>query len=419
MNRPLVISRGTGEDVGFFTVSAKPTGRCNLKCSFCYQNYNNMPRGGQMKSDVLETLIQRVCEHNVANTSIQWIGGESLLVGVDFYRQCEELIQRYNKRGIYINCPIQSNGTLLDEEWFDFFEENSLYSLSVSFEVFEDIHNTLRQGRRRFKDNFQLVKNNIGELRKRDIPFGILTVPEPETLEIEPRLWIQQVVESGIRQIGLQLSYRRIYAENSLMVEKYVNWLEELFVAQAEHNFRSSKADKLLIRESYYLYNMIMRPQVRYGCCHHHDRPCTDFLVSVDETGAVFAHCDAFMGVHGSDGHLYQIGTIQENSFKEMLQSEKMGFIREALQTGREKCRRHCAYYPLCRGGCGFFKAMRGEQLTSGYGDSIDGYCFIKIALLSHVVEKPKRETILRAYKHLSGTANLPGYFIKTGEVYR
>lgn len=415
MNSEPVTSRGIGRDVGFFTVSAKPTGCCNLKCRFCYQNYNSMPRRGRMKTDVLETLIQRVCEHGVANTSIQWIGGESLAVGVNFYRQCEELIQRYNTRGIYINCPIQSNGTLLDEKWYDFFNENPLFALSVSFEVFEDLHNALRRGRGRFKDNFQLVRNNIGELRKRDIPFGVLTVPEPKTLKTEPRLWIQRVVESGIRQIGLQLSYRRIYAENTQVVEKYVDWLEELFVAQAEHNSRSSKADKLLIRESYYLYNMIMRPQVRYGCCHHHDRPCTDFLVSVDETGAVFAHCDAFMGVHDSDGHTYQIGTIQENPFKEIFRSDKMGEIRGALQEGREKCRRHCAYYSLCRGGCGFFKAMRGGQLSSGYGDPIDGYCFIKIALLSHVVEQPKRETILRAYEHLSGAADLPGYFIKTG----
>lgn len=413
MNCKTILLEETVKNVGFFTISAKPTGRCNLKCKFCYQNYNNMPRGGRMKPDVLETLIQRVCEHGANNTSIQWIGGESLAVGVDFYRQSKEFIQKYNTKGIHINCPIQSNGTLLDEEWYEFFKENKLFPLSVSFEVFEHIHNALRHGKGRFKDNFQLVKDKIGELCRRDIPFGILTVPELPTLKIDPRLWIRQVVESGIRQIGLQLSYRRIYAEDNQTVERYVNWLEELFVAQAEHNHRSAKDDKLLIRESYYLYNMIMRPQVRYGCCHHHEHPCTDYLVSVDETGAVFAHCDAFMGTHDSNGQSYQVGTIKENSFREILGSKKMREIRNALLKGREKCKTHCVFYPLCRGGCGFFKAMRNGKLSFGYGDLIEGYCFIKIALLSHVTEKFKRETILRAYDYFSDFEELPGYFIE------
>lgn len=77
----------------FFTVLAKPTGQCNLRCTFCYQSYNDMARGTRMSPQVLEKLVQRVCEHPSQNVSLQWIGGESLAVGTGFYRECEALIQ--------------------------------------------------------------------------------------------------------------------------------------------------------------------------------------------------------------------------------------------------------------------------------------------------------------------------------------
>jgi radical SAM protein with 4Fe4S-binding SPASM domain len=106
------------------------------------------------------------------------------------------------------------------------------------------------------------------------------------------------------------------------------------------------------------------------------------------------------MGTQREDGTAYESGDIFASSFEEMLAGEASRRIHQELTAGRAKCRA-CSYWDLCRGGCGFFKAMQAENLAAGYGDPIESYCALIIGLLSHVTTPAKREIILRAYRPL------------------
>lgn len=393
---------------GYLTVLAKPTGRCNLRCEFCYQNANNMPRGSRMRPEVQETLVRRVCEYPATSLGLDWIGGEALLAGIDFYERCEELIAKYQRPGTIITSPIQTNGTLLNEEWIDFFKANPRYSLSIGFEVFEHLQNSLRTGYGAFADSYSIVSNNLRMLNESKIPYGVLTVIEMETLEISPKEWLEAVVAHGIRQIGLQLSYKQIYGGDLAKVQKYVDWLDGLFLEQARHNETCSPEKRLMIRESYYLYNMLRGTEVNYSCCHHSPDICSDFMLSVGEDGRVYGHCDAFMGSRGEDGEYYYVGSIMEQSFGSILQSTKLREIRRKLAIGREKCRA-CSYYALCQGGCGFFKGTNLGSIAMGFGDPIDSYCAIKIAQLSYITEADRAKVIAQAYRYLNDRSILPG----------
>jgi uncharacterized protein len=401
------------EGTNFFTVLAKPTGRCNLKCTFCYQDFNEMYRGGRMGPEVMETLVKRACEHPCANVSLQWIGGESLAVGPDFYRECEDLIQRYAPEDKYISCSIQTNGTLIDERWTEFLLTHPRYKLSISFEILPSLQNRLRPGRGRFVETYPWVSKGLQQLRAAGISFGVLTVIERETLDIEPAEWLQAVVDHGIHQIGLQLSYRNVYTGDLALVERYLDWLDELFECQAAYNMQcADPRDILIIRESLYLFNLIRRPKVQLGSCHHLRAVCTDFLVSVDDKGRVFGHCDSFMGSQRADGSHYEIGNIMESSFAEMIAGEAARSIKKQLIAGRLKCQ-SCSYFGLCRGGCGFFKAMQGGEISAGQGDSIESYCALTIGMLQHVTTAEKRKPILDSYRPLISQASQDFHFVK------
>jgi len=395
----------------YLTVLAKPTGRCNLNCTFCYQNANHMKRGARMSRKVLEKLVQRVCEYPSPTLNLQWIGGEALIAGVDFYRRCEELIRRHKRSGTRVTCPIQTNGTLLDPQWVDFFLANPRYLLSIGFEVFEHLQNSLRVGRGVYRETYARVAENLRMLQDAGIPFGTLSVIEKKTLEIPPQEWLGEVVAHGIRKIGLQLSYEQVYTGDLAMVQQYINWLDRLFLEQAKHNAACEKDSRLMIRESYYLYNMIRQTSVRYGCCHNSPELCSDFLVSVGEDGRVYGFCDSFMGIREADGEDYYLGSIMDADFTTLLASEKMEKIRRNLAEGREKCR-PCSYFELCRGGCGFFKRMSTGTITAGFGDPIESYCAIKLALLSYATDPERANVILRSYDHLNNETKLPGYVI-------
>lgn len=362
-----------------------------------------MVRGARMQDVVLEKLVSRVCEITGQNVSLQWIGGESLAAGIEFYEKCEELISKKSRPGHYINSCIQTNGTLLSERWIKFFRDNPRFLLSVSFEILPHLQNSLRRGRGRFTDSYQPVAQNISLLNESGIPYGVLTVIERQTLEVAPRQWLDEVVRHGIRRIGLQLSYQNVYGGNLDLVSRYVEWLDELFEAQAEYNSScTGSADVVLIRESFYLYELIRQATVRLGDCHHHEKLCSTFLVSVDDLGNVFGHCDAFLGVTDQDGQLYEVGNIFENSFEDIFASSAMIDISRQLSAGRDKCR-SCSYFDLCQGGCGFFKSMQSGRIDAGFGDPIESYCATKIGLLRHVRDEERRNVILRAHRPLRG----------------
>ena len=222
--------------------------------------------------------------------------------------------------------------------------------LSIGFEVIRHLQNSLRAGHGKFSDSYSLVSNNLHMLKDAEIPFGILSVIETETLKIPPREWLGAVVAHGIRKIGLQLSYHQVYTGGMATVQQYIKWLDQLFIEQAEYNSSCEIDKRLTIRESYYLYNMIRNANVRYGCCHHSSEVCSNFLVSVGEDGSVYGFCDSFMGVMEEDGEDYYLGSIESDDFLTILKSKNMDKIRRALTAGREKCR-ICSYFELCRGG--------------------------------------------------------------------
>jgi hypothetical protein len=55
-----------------------------------------------------------------------------------------------------------------------------------------------------------------------------------------------------------------------------------------------------------------------------------------------------------------------------------------------------------------------GSSIAAGYGDPIESYCAIKIALLSYVTHPERARTIVRSYRYLNERPSLPGTFIQT-----
>jgi len=130
-----------------FSVMVKPVGsHCNLRCDYCY--YLPTPRLGppRMTDEVLERFIQQYLAASTGpQVSFVWHGGEPALAGLDFYRRALELQQRYLPDGWTCWNNLQTNGTLLDDEWCAFLAENH-FDVGVSIDGTAWIHDQYRQG---------------------------------------------------------------------------------------------------------------------------------------------------------------------------------------------------------------------------------------------------------------------------------
>ena len=84
--------------------------------------------------ELLETYLRQLIEAHarVPEVQVAWQGGEPPLMGLDFFRRSVELAERYLRPGQRAQYTIQTNGTLLDEEWAGFFREHDfLVGLSI------------------------------------------------------------------------------------------------------------------------------------------------------------------------------------------------------------------------------------------------------------------------------------------------
>ena len=134
-----------------YHILAKPTGAaCNLDCTYCFFLSKEMLYAGsqfRMADELLETYIKQLFEsHRSPSVTVAWQGGEPTLMGLDFYRRSVEHVEKYRQPGRTVSYTMQTNGTLLDDEWCAFFKRHS-FLIGLSVDGPREIHNAYRVDR--------------------------------------------------------------------------------------------------------------------------------------------------------------------------------------------------------------------------------------------------------------------------------
>jgi uncharacterized protein len=156
---------------------AKPAGAaCNLGCKYCFflSKENLYPRSSPLMDDTtLDTYIRQLMESSPGpEVHVSWQGGEPMLRGLDFYRRSVQLADQYRKSHQRVLHTMQTNGTLVDDEWAAFFKENN-YLVGLSLDgprALHDVYRVDKQGQGSFDD----VIRGWHCLRKRDVDVNIL-----------------------------------------------------------------------------------------------------------------------------------------------------------------------------------------------------------------------------------------------------
>lgn len=157
---------------------------CNLNCSYCY--YHKSPDGKRhhdINLTMLENFIPQYMEY-VADShqaNLSWQGGEPTLAGLDFFRKVINLEAYYAEPPITINNVLQTNGTLLNEEW-GVFLKNYNFLVGVSLDGPELINDTMRKD---YAGNgtFRKIMSGINVLRRHEVDMNILCVIGPHNVD--------------------------------------------------------------------------------------------------------------------------------------------------------------------------------------------------------------------------------------------
>ena len=112
-----------------FHIMAKPRGAiCNMRCDYCFYlpKESLYPRASfRMSDEVLEEYTrQYINGQRVPDITFAWQGGEPTLMGLKFFRRAVRFQKKYAQPRMRIHNALQTNGTLLNEEWCQFFARN-------------------------------------------------------------------------------------------------------------------------------------------------------------------------------------------------------------------------------------------------------------------------------------------------------
>jgi uncharacterized protein len=230
-------------------VLSKPSGAtCNLACSYCFFLDKELlyPNSKfRMPDDVLENYIRQLIEtHRSNQVTVAWQGGEPTLMGVEFYRKAIQFQEKYRRPGMTFENTMQTNGTLLDDEWCQFFKEND-YLIGLSIDGPKHLHDAYRVDKGD-RGTFDQVMRGLRLLQKHEVQYNLLTTVNRTNadfpLEVYRFLrdeagteWIQfiPVVERinpdglNVTQVGDKVSPRTVRSEQfgRFLIQVFDEWV--------------------------------------------------------------------------------------------------------------------------------------------------------------------------------------------------
>ena len=375
-----------------FHVMAKPTGAiCNLDCEYCFflskeQLYPDS--GFRMEPHVHEAYISQIlAAHNGADeVVVAFQGGEPTLMGLDFFRRTLELEEQHRRPGQRILNTIQTNGTLLDDEWGSFLHDHE-FLVGLSIDGPREMHDAFRVDKGG-KPTFDRVIRGLDILRRHDVDWNALTTVNAANADhgrevytfLRAELGAQfiqliPIVERVTREMlplaeagwGRRPGERPLYRQHGDLVthrtvgaEQYGQFLIEVF----EQWVRYDVGDVFVQEFDTALAHWLGMDQA--GMCVH-ARTCGSAL-ALEHTGDVYS-CDHYV----EDGYL--LGNLAEGrTLLELASSpQQTAFGNAKLDSLPGYCL-DCDVRFACNGGCPkdrFLTTPAGEPglhyLCAGY----------------------------------------------------
>lgn len=160
-----------------FQVMVKPVGPvCNLACDYCYYLSKEKLFPGsdfRMPESLLEEFTRQYIQaQRVPQASFIWQGGEPTLAGLDFFRKAVAFQKQYARPGMRIENAIQTNGTLLTDEWCRFFKENH-FLVGVSIDGPPEMHDAFRKDKAG-QGSLNRVLNGLALLKIHEVDYNVL-----------------------------------------------------------------------------------------------------------------------------------------------------------------------------------------------------------------------------------------------------
>ena len=360
-------------------VMLKPAGaHCNLACKYCYYlEKNNLYQNSHrhlMSDEMLEQFTREYIEaQTMPQVLFTWHGGEPLMRSIDFYKKALALQKKY-AHGKQIDNVIQTNGTLLTDEWCEFFAQNH-WLVGISIDGPQEYHDHYRVTPAG-KPSWEKVMQGIQLLKKHRVEWNAMAVVNAYNAE-HPLEFYHFFRDNGCQYLQFTPIVERLtehedgrtlasladdreipLADASVTPEQWGNFLCTIFDDWVRHD-----VGKMFVE----IFDCTLANWmgVLPGICAY-SKECGHAGV-MEHNGDVYS-CDHFVFPE------YKLGNIREQSLIDMLYGEKQQAFSRLKHTSLPRQCKECDMEFACHGECPknrFEKDKYGEPglnyLCQGY----------------------------------------------------
>jgi uncharacterized protein len=336
---------------------------CNLSCAYCFAQ---RPTSAIMTTETAETIITALLRFNGlgAETKFIWHGGEPLLAGIPFYEHVLKIQKRLAQEGLQYRNSMQTNGTLLNDEWIDFLRDNA-FGVGSSLDGLRDLHDSKRRDRSNGR-TYDIVVGNLLRAKERGLTIGVICVINRETLPFVEDIY------RNMKSLGLPFTMSPVTPNHGqsedlqpLTPVEYSEVLIRLFDVWFD-----DPQPTITVNPPHSVLLGIIYGGMPFYCSAGDS--CFSKFVSFLPDGSVYP-CNRFAGEQG-----FKLGNINDDVFDELLNNgprrKLMGRTKETLVPCST-----CESNSMCRGGC-------AHHAFAFYGDIMkpDYYCKAFFKAFSH-----------------------------------
>ncbi len=334
-----------------FSLLVKPSSwGCNLRCKYCFYLEKRAiyaDKHHKMTNDVLEAMIRKFMAVNMSAHSIGWQGGEPTTMGLDFFKQAVKFQQQYGKSGQTVSNGLQTNGTLLDDEWCKFLTKyNFLVGISIDGPAkIHDINRVTVDGR----GSHELVMKGLAALRRNHTEHNVLTlvssVNQDRPLEIYNYL---KDLGVSFHQYIECVEFNRETGQLTDFAVQPEKWGE--FLCQIFDEWYKEDTRKISVRLFDSVLTMLV-DRVPNVCAMGQD--CRQYFV-VENNGDIYP-CDFFVQPE------LKLGNIVTDDWEALQNSPIYEEFGRHKREWNEECE-SCRFLPLCAGCCPKNRPIHGSD---------------------------------------------------------
>ena len=360
-------------------VMLKPAGaHCNLACKYCYylEKDKLYPTAQRhlMSDEMLEQFTREYIEAQTMNQVLfTWHGGEPLLRSIDFYRKALSLQQKY-AGGRRIDNVIQTNGTLLTDEWCEFFAQNHwLVGISIDGQQPDHDHYRLTAAG---KPSWKKVIQGIKLLKKHGVEWNAMAVVNAYNVN-HPLEFYRFFKENGCQFLQFTPIVERLTRHEdgrtlASLADKDEISLSEASVAPEQWGyFLCAIFDEWVRKDVGKIFVEIFDCTlanwmgISPGICAY-SKECGHAGV-MEHNGDVYS-CDHFVFPE------YKLGNIRDHSLIDMLYGEQQQEFSRLKHSSLPRQCKECDMEFACHGECPKNRFMKDKYGDSGLNYLCPGY---------------------------------------------